>query len=204
MFKIIDLPYAYNALEPYIDALTVEIHHDRHHQTYANNLNGLVAGHEAFFDGKSLESILSDVDAIPADIRQAVINNGGGVANHDLFWSILSPNGGGEPSGELAAKINAAFGSFEELKKALIQAGITRFGSGWSWLVVNANKELEVTATLNQDSPLSIGQVPLLTLDVWEHAYYLNYQNKRPDFLAALFNIINWDEVSRRYADAMA
>jgi len=203
-YKIIDLPYAFDALEPHIDALTMEIHHDRHHQTYATNLNGFAASHADFFNGKSLEDILTNIDAVPAEIRQGVINNAGGVHNHDLFWTILSPTGGGEPTGELAEAINAKFGSFEAFKTALSQAAITRFGSGWGWLVVNANKELEVIATLNQDSPLMDGKTPILGLDVWEHAYYLNYQNKRPDYVAAFFNVVNWDEVARRYAAAIA
>jgi len=202
MYKILDLPYAFDALEPHIDALTMEIHHDRHHQTYATNLNGLVAGHEDFFQGKTIEEVLVNIDDVPADIRQGVINNGGGLANHDLFWTILSPTGGGEPTGALAAAIDAKFGDFEALKTALSQAAITRFGSGWGWLVVTETGELEVLATLNQDSPLMEGKTPILGLDVWEHAYYLNYQNKRPDYVAAFFNVVNWDEVARRFKEA--
>ena len=204
MYKIIDLPYAFDALEPHIDALTMEIHHDRHHQTYANNLNGLIEAYKEYFAGKSIEDVLSNIDEVPAAVRQGVINNGGGLANHDLFWTVLSPNGGGEPTGALGEAINAKFGNLEGFKTALSQAAITRFGAGWGWLVVNADKELEVIATLNQDSPLMEGKTPILGLDVWEHAYYLKYQNKRPDYVAAFFNVVNWDEVARRYAAAIA
>jgi len=203
MYKILDLPYAFDALEPHIDALTMEIHHDRHHQAYATNLNGLINGHEDFFTDKSINEILKNINDVPAAIRQGVINNAGGVANHDLFWTVLSPIGGGEPTGIMAEKINEKFGNFETFKTAISQAAITRFGSGWGWLVVNADKELEVVATLNQDSPLMNGQIPIFGIDVWEHAYYLNYQNKRPDYVAAIFNLINWEEVTRRYEEAI-
>jgi len=202
MFNIIPLPYAVDALEPHIDALTMEIHHDRHHQTYATNLNNLVSAHQSYFENKSIEQILSNINEVPADIRQGVINNGGGLANHDLFWTILSPNGGGNPTGKIADKIKEKFGDYEAFKTALTQAGLTRFGSGWAWLVVDGAGEIEVISTLNQDSPLMQGLTPILGLDVWEHAYYLNYQNKRPDYIAAFFHLINWDEVNRRFDQA--
>jgi len=201
-YTLPNLPYAYDALEPHLDAKTLEIHYSKHHQTYTNNLNGLIAGHESFFNGKTIEEILTNVDAIPAAIRQGVINQGGGYANHNFFWSILSPNGGGEPTGELQAKINDTFGSFAEFKNLLSQASITQFGSGWGWLVLNEQKELEVIKTNNQDSPLSIGKTPLLVIDVWEHAYYLKYQNRRPEFVEAIWNVINWDEVAKLYQEA--
>lgn len=202
-FMLPALPYTYDALEPFLDAKTMEIHYTKHHQTYTNNLNALVKGHEDFFDGKSIETILSEVEAIPADIRQGVINQGGGYANHNMYWSILSPNGGGEPSGKLAKHVGQTFGSFDNMKKLISQAAISQFGSGWGWLVLNENKELEVIHTLNQNSPLSIGKTPLLLIDVWEHAYYLKYQNRRAEFVEAIWNVINWDEVERRYEEAL-
>lgn len=198
-FMLPPLPYSYNALEPYLDAQTMEIHYTKHHQTYTNNLNALVKGHEEFFDGKTIEEILSDVEAIPADIRQGVINQGGGYANHNMYWSVLSPNGGGEPFGKLAKHVKQTFGSCDKMKKLISQAAISQFGSGWGWLVLTENKELEVMNTLNQNSPLSIGKTPLLLIDVWEHAYYLKYQNRRAEFVEAIWNVINWDEVERRY-----
>ncbi len=194
------LPYAFNALEPHIDALTMEIHHDRHHATYVNNLNAALEGH-ADLQAKSIEDLISNLDAVPESIRTAVRNNGGGHANHTLFWEILSPNGGGAPSGELADAINNAFGSFDNFKAEFTKAATTRFGSGWAWLVVD-NGKLAVTSTPNQDSPLMEGKTPILGLDVWEHAYYLKYQNKRPDYIAAFWNVVNWDEVSKKYAAA--
>jgi Fe-Mn family superoxide dismutase len=194
------LPYAFNALEPHIDAQTMEIHHGRHHATYVNNLNAALEGHPEL-QAKSIEELISNMDAIPENIRTAVRNNGGGHANHSLFWAIMSPNGGGEPSGELAQAINDTFGSFDNFKAEFTKAATTRFGSGWAWLVVD-NGKLAVTSTPNQDSPLMEGKTPILGIDVWEHAYYLKYQNKRPDYIAAFFNVINWDEVAKRYAAA--
>lgn len=202
-FMLPVLPYTYDALEPFLDAKTMEIHYSKHHQTYTNNLNALVKGHEAFFDGKTIEEILSEVESIPTEIRQGVINQGGGYANHNMYWTVLSPNGGGEPFGKLAKHVKETFGSFENMKKLISQAAISQFGSGWGWLVLNENKELEVMNTLNQNSPLSVSKTPLLLIDVWEHAYYLKYQNRRADFVEAIWNVINWDEVERRYEEAL-
>lgn len=196
-FELPNLPYEYDALEPTIDKETMNIHHTKHHNTYVTNLNGALEGHDDL-QNKSIEDLIADLDAVPEDIRTAVRNNGGGHANHSLFWTILSPNGGGEPSGELADKINDTFGSFDAFKEKFQQAAATRFGSGWAWLVVS-NGELEVTSTANQDSPIMEGKTPLLGLDVWEHAYYLNYQNRRPDYAQAFWNIVNWDEVAKLY-----
>jgi Fe-Mn family superoxide dismutase len=195
------LPYSFDALEPHIDAKTMEIHHDRHHGTYVANLNAALEGHEDLQE-KTIEELLADLNALPAEIRGAVQNNGGGHANHTLFWQILSPNGGGVPSGAVGQAINDTFGSFENFKDTFTDAAIKRFGSGWAWLVVKDGK-LEVTSTANQDSPLSEGATPILGLDVWEHAYYLNYQNKRPDYIAAFWNVVNWEEVNRRYQEAV-
>lgn len=198
-FQLPDLPYAYDALEPHIDARTMEIHHSKHHNGYTTKLNGAIEGTD--LDGKSIEDILSNVSAHGAGVR----NNGGGFYNHSLFWTVMGPNGGGNPSGELADAINSAFGSFESFKDEFSKAAATQFGSGWAWLVVN-NGKLEVCSTPNQDNPLmdvcDCNGTPILGLDVWEHAYYLNYQNRRPDYIEAFFNVINWDEVSRRYAEA--
>lgn len=194
------LPYPADALEPHIDAQTMEIHHGRHHNTYVTKLNEALEGH-ADLQEKSVEELISNLEAVPESIRTAVRNNGGGHANHSLFWQIMSPNGGGQPSGELAEAIDKKFGSFEQFKEQFTQAALNRFGSGWAWLVVN-NGELEVTSTPNQDSPLMEGKTPILGIDVWEHAYYLKYQNKRPDYVKAFFNVINWDEVARRYQAA--
>lgn len=195
------LPYPHNALEPHIDTRTMEIHHGKHHQGYVNNLNAALEGHPSL-QGKSVEDLLKDLNAIPESIRGAVRNNGGGHANHSLFWPCMSPNGGGQPGGDLAAAINAAFGSFAEFKDKFSKAGATRFGSGWAWLVVNSQGGLEVTSTPNQDNPLSDGLTPILGLDVWEHAYYLNYQNRRADYIAAWWNVVNWDQVAKNYAAA--
>ncbi|MGQ7278208.1 MULTISPECIES: superoxide dismutase [Brevibacillus] len=195
-----ELPYAYNALEPHIDAQTMEIHHGRHHATYVNNLNAALEGH-ADLQSKSVEELISNLDALPESIRTAVRNNGGGHANHTLFWQIMSPNGGGAPSGALADAINAAFGSFDNFKAEFTKAATTRFGSGWAWLVVDGGK-LAITSTPNQDSPIMEGKTPILGLDVWEHAYYLKYQNKRPDYINAFWNVVNWDEVSKRFEAA--
>ncbi|SFI95710.1 superoxide dismutase [Thermoflavimicrobium dichotomicum] len=194
------LPYAKDALEPHIDALTMEIHHGRHHATYVNNLNAALEGHAELAE-KTVEELISNLDQVPESIRTAVRNNGGGHANHTLFWQILSPNGGGEPTGELAAAINETFGSFEKFKEQFTDAAVKRFGSGWAWLVYKDGK-LAVTSTPNQDSPLMEGATPLLGLDVWEHAYYLKYQNKRPDYIKAFWNIVNWEEVNKRYLQA--
>src|SRR5690625_4223769 len=200
-FELPELPYAYDALEPTIDKETMNIHHTKHHNTYVNNLNAALEGH-ADLQSKSLKDLISDLDALPEDIRTAVRNNGGGHANHSLFWKVLSPNGGGAPSGELADKINEKFGSFDKFKEAFEQAAATRFGSGWAWLVVNSNGDLEVTSTPNQDSPLMEGKTPLLGLDVWEHAYYLKYQNRRPEYAKAFWNVVNWDQVAKNYEEA--
>ncbi|WP_027881638.1 superoxide dismutase [Meiothermus rufus] len=197
-FKLPDLPYPKDALEPHIDALTMEIHHGKHHAAYVNNLNAALEKHPELH-GWSLEELLGKIDQVPEDIRTAVRNNGGGHHNHTLFWDILTPGGAKEPSGKLAEAINATFGSFEELKAKLTQAGATRFGSGWAWLVKDKDGKLHVYSTANQDSPLMEGHTPLLGIDVWEHAYYLKYQNRRPDYLAAIWNVINWDKVASRF-----
>ncbi|MCY4147250.1 MAG: superoxide dismutase [Chloroflexi bacterium] len=198
-FELPALPYAEDALEPHIDARTMGIHHGKHHASYTANLNAAIAGTE--LEGMSIEAILGDLDAVPEGIRTAVRNNGGGFANHSLFWQIMSPDGGGEPSGALADAINSAFGSFDEFKSAFSAAAATRFGSGWAWLCVR-DGELCVCSTPNQDTPLMSGGAPLLGIDVWEHAYYLNYQNRRPDYIAAFFSVINWDKVGELYAAA--
>lgn len=202
-FVLPPLPYAYNALEPYLDARTMEIHYTKHHQAYTNNLNALVPLHEDFFANKSIEEILSDVESIPANIRQGVINQGGGYANHNFYWKTLSPNGGGKPEGKLAKAIDETFGNFEQMKELVSQAAVSQFGSGWGWLVLTADKQLEIINTLNQNSPLSLGKMPLLTIDVWEHAYYLKYQNRRPEFVEAIWHVMNWDEIERRYEEAL-
>ncbi|MDQ0858371.1 superoxide dismutase SodA [Bacillus sp. V2I10] len=199
-YELPQLPYAYDALEPHIDKETMNIHHTKHHNTYITNVNAALEGHDDLLS-KSVQELVSNLDAVPEAARTAVRNNGGGHANHSLFWTILSPNGGGAPSGELADKINSKFGSFETFKEEFAKAGATRFGSGWAWLVVS-NGELEVTSTPNQDSPLMEGKTPILGLDVWEHAYYLNYQNRRPDYISSFWNVVNWEEVTRRYEEA--
>lgn len=195
------LPYSFDALEPHIDALTMEIHHDRHHAAYVNNLNAALEGH-ADLQSKSLEDLLASLDSVPENIRAAVRNNGGGHANHSLFWEILSANGGGQPTGELADAIGSELGGFDKFKEDFAKAGATRFGSGWAWLVVGKDGKLSVTSTPNQDTPLMEGNTPILGLDVWEHAYYLKYQNKRPDYIAAFWNVVNWDEINKRYLAA--
>ncbi|MDQ0218298.1 superoxide dismutase [Peribacillus cavernae] len=199
-FELPQLPYAYDALEPSIDKETMNIHHTKHHNTYVTNLNNALEGNEELL-GKSVEEVISNLDAVSASARTAVRNNGGGHANHSLFWQLLSPNGGGQPTGELADAITTKFGSFDSFKEDFAKAATTRFGSGWAWLVVN-NGELEVTSTPNQDSPLMEGKTPVLGLDVWEHAYYLNYQNRRPEYINSFWNVVNWDEVSKRYSAA--
>ena len=196
-YKLPELPYAYDALEPHIDKETMNIHHTKHHNTYVTNVNNALEGHEDLAS-KSVEELISDLDAVPENIRTAVRNNGGGHANHTFFWNILSPSGGGNPTGALAEAIDAKFGSFDAFKEEFAKAAATRFGSGWAWLVSN-NGELEITSTPNQDSPLMEGKTPILGLDVWEHAYYLNYQNRRPDYVSAFWNVVNWDEVSKNF-----
>ncbi|OLO02972.1 MULTISPECIES: superoxide dismutase [Salinicola] len=196
------LPYAYDALEPKIDAMTMEIHHTRHHQTYINNLNAALEG--TGLEDVPVDKLMADIDKVPQDKRQAVINNGGGHANHSLFWTVMSKDGGGEPTGKVGEAIESELGGFEAFKEEFKKAATGRFGSGWAWLVVTPEKKLKVINTLNQDSPLMEGLTPILGLDVWEHAYYLKYQNKRPDYIAAFFDVVNWDEVNRRYAEAAA
>ena len=195
-----DLTYAFDALEPAIDARTMEIHHDRHHATYVTNLNAALEGHEALAS-KSVEDLISDLSSVPEGIRVAVQNNGGGHANHSLFWTVLGGHGHAHPHGALAEAIDTAFGSFEAFKEQFAQAATTRFGSGWAWLVKSSDGSLAVTSTAYQDNPLmdGNGSIPLLGLDVWEHAYYLNYQNRRPDYIAAFWDIVNWEEVERRF-----
>jgi len=198
-YELPELSYAYDALEPNIDARTMEIHHSKHHAGYVAKVNAAIEGTE--LGSKSVEDLVSDLESVPENIRGAVQNNGGGHANHSLFWSVLSADGGGEPTGELADAINAAFGSLDEFKTAFANAAATRFGSGWAWLSVDAGN-LIVESTPNQDSPLMSGRTPILGLDVWEHAYYLNYQNRRPDYIAAFWKVVNWDEVARRFEAA--
>lgn len=201
-FELPQLPYAYDALEPHIDARTMEIHHSKHHAAYTSNLNGAL---EAAPDlaSKSVEEILTDLNAVPEEVRMAVRNNGGGYANHKLFWSVMAPDGAGEPDGSLAEAIGSAFGDFASFKDQLTKAGVGRFGSGWGWLAVDEAGALQVLSTPNQDSPLSEGVTPLLGVDVWEHAYYLNYQNRRADYIAAWWNVVNWAEVDRRFQEAI-
>jgi Fe-Mn family superoxide dismutase len=196
-YELPQLPYAYDALEPHIDKETMNIHHTKHHNAYVTNLNNALAGHDDLLS-KSVEELIANLDAVPESARTAVRNNGGGHANHSLFWELLSATGGGNPSGKLAEAIDAKFGSFDSFKEEFAKAATTRFGSGWAWLSLN-NGELELTSTPNQDSPIMEGNTPLLGLDVWEHAYYLNYQNRRPEYIAAFWNVVNWDEVSKRY-----
>ena len=197
-FELPKLPYAYDALEPHIDARTMEIHHSKHHAAYTNNLNAAIAGTD--MEGKTIENILINLDKSNAAVR----NNGGGFYNHNLFWTVMSPNGGGHPTGELAAAIERDFGTFEEFKAKFSKAGATQFGSGWAFLCVQKGGKLDICGTPNQDNPLmpgvGCGGTPILGMDVWEHAYYLHYQNRRPDYIEAFFNVINWAEVSRRYA----
>ncbi|HCN09111.1 MAG TPA: superoxide dismutase [Mn] [Lentisphaeria bacterium] len=191
-----DLPYAFDALEPHIDARTMEIHHDKHHAAYTGKLNDAVAGTE--HESTPVPELLANFDSLPSDIQGAVRNNGGGYVNHNLFWTIMGPNAGGAPSGALADAIDSSCGSFDAFKSDFANAAATRFGSGWSWLVVSGGK-LAVTSTPNQDSPLMTGDSPILGLDVWEHAYYLNYQNRRPDYIAAFWNVVNWDAVATNF-----
>ena len=195
------LPYDHDALEPHIDAETMRIHHSKHHQGYVNNLNAALEKHPELAD-KSLEELLGDLDSVPEDIRTAVRNNGGGHANHSLFWPCMAPGSGGTPSGELADAIDSTFGSFDAFVEMFSKAAATRFGSGWGWLCVDGDGGLVVTSTANQDNPVSDGLKPILGLDVWEHAYYLNYQNRRPDYVKAWWNVVNWEQVSENFAGA--
>lgn len=201
-FTLPPLPYAADALEPHIDALTMTIHHDKHHAAYVANLNNAVKG-QASLAGKSLEQMLGNLNAVPEAVRTAVRNNGGGHANHSFFWTIMKKNGGGQPKGELLAAIEKKFGGFDSFKAALSDAGLKQFGSGWAWLSVDRNKQLSLTATPNQDNPWMNGHSPLVGVDVWEHAYYLRYQNRRADYLAAWWNTLDWDAISGRYAAAL-
>lgn len=202
-FELPPLPYPEDALEPHIDARTMSIHHDKHHAGYTNNLNKALEGHSDL-QNKSVEELLGNLDSLPASIQTAVRNNGGGYANHSLFWVIMSPNGGGEPSGDLAQAIQSSFGSFDAFKDKFSSAASGRFGSGWAWLYVDNDNNLAVTSTANQDTPLMEGNTPILGLDVWEHAYYLNYQNRRGDYIGAWWNVVDWDEVAKRYDAAKA
>lgn len=192
------LPYDYNALEPYIDEQTMRIHHGKHHATYVDKLNAALEGHADLAE-KSVNDLLASLDSVPESIRTAVRNNGGGHSNHTLFWQILSPNGGGEPSGALADAINSTFGSFDKFKEEFAAQAAGRFGSGWAWLIVDKGGKLAVTSTPNQDTPVMDGNTPILGLDVWEHAYYLKYQNRRPEYINAFWNVVNWDEVAKRF-----
>ena len=196
-YELPALPYAHNALEPSIDEQTMQIHHGKHHQTYVNNLNAALEKHPQL-QGKPIELLIADLNAIPEDIRTAVRNNGGGHANHAFFWTVMAPNAGGPPTGAIAEAIDAKFGSFDAFKEAFAKAATGRFGSGWAWLVKSGNG-VDVTSTANQDSPLMEGKTPLLGLDVWEHAYYLKYQNTRPDYIAAFWNVVNWDAVNKAF-----
>lgn len=200
-FELPDLPYAFDALEPHIDARTMEIHHDKHHAGYTNKLNAALEGNSDW-QSKSIEDILLHLDDVPEGIRTAVRNNGGGFANHSLFWKIMSPDGGGEPTGGLASEISSTFGGFAAFKDKFSSTAGGRFGSGWAWLALDSSGGMQVLSTPNQDSPISQGLKPILGLDVWEHAYYLKYQNRRPEYVAAWWNVVNWDEVARLYNES--
>jgi Fe-Mn family superoxide dismutase len=200
-FKLPELPYAYNALEPYIDEMTMTIHHTKHHAAYVNNLNAALETN-ASLHSLSLEELLRNIESVPESIRTAVRNNGGGHHNHTLYWEIMTPGGSKEPTGALAEEINKTFGSFDAFKEQFLKAGATRFGSGWAWLVVTKDGKLAVYSTANQDSPLMQGDTPILGMDVWEHAYYLKYQNRRPDYMNAFMSVVNWDKVAENYAKA--
>jgi Fe-Mn family superoxide dismutase len=202
LFELAPLPYAFDALEPAIDALTMEIHHDKHHATYVANLNKALES-QPELQGRSIEDLLADLNAIPEAVRMAVRNNGGGHANHALYWEILTPGGLKAPASGLEKAIQSVFGTLDEFTGQFSNAGLTRFGSGWSWLVLDSSKKLKVYSTANQDSPLSQGDIPLLGMDVWEHAYYLKYQNRRADYIKAFMSVVNWDVVSRNYDKAM-
>ncbi|KGR81547.1 superoxide dismutase [Lysinibacillus odysseyi] len=198
-YKLPELTYAYDALEPHIDARTMEIHHSKHHNTYVTNLNAAVEGTE--FADKDINELIANLDALPADKQTAVRNNGGGHANHTLFWEVIAPGGSKEPVGEVKAAIEAKFGSFDAFKEEFAKAATTRFGSGWAWLIVDGDS-VAITSTPNQDSPVMEGKTPILGLDVWEHAYYLNYQNRRPDYIGAFWNVVNWDAVEKKFQEA--
>jgi superoxide dismutase, Fe-Mn family len=197
-YEVPPLPYAYNALEPYIDEQTMQLHHDKHHAAYVNNLNAALEG-QAALAALTVDQLIRRLSEVPENIRTAVRNNGGGHLNHTMFWEIMKPNGGGAPSGALASAIQQAFGSFDDFKAKFKDAGVKRFGSGWAWLVRDQSGALQVTSTANQDNPLSDGLYPVMGNDVWEHAYYLKYQNRRPDYLDAWWNVVNWDEVAKRF-----
>ena len=197
-FEVPPLPYDYNALEPYIDTQTMQLHHDKHHAAYVNNLNNALQN-QSQLASWTVEDLVRRINEVPESIRTAVRNNAGGHVNHSMFWQIMKPNGGGEPTGELGSAIQQAFGSFDQFKAAFNDAGVKRFGSGWTWLVLDRSGKLQVISTANQDSPLMDGMFPVMGNDVWEHAYYLKYQNRRPDYLAAWWNVVNWDEITHRY-----
>lgn len=199
-YQLPDLPYANDALEPHIDAKTMEIHHDKHHAAYVSKVNDALEGSD--IGNQSIEDLCRNIEKVPESIRTAVRNNGGGHANHSLFWTIMGPNGGGNPSGELSTAIDSTFGSIDAFKEQFSNAAATRFGSGWAWLTVDSAGKLGIESTPNQDNPYMTGKTPILGLDVWEHAYYLNYQNRRPDYIKAFFNVVNWDAVAERYAAA--
>jgi Fe-Mn family superoxide dismutase len=201
-FELPALPYAYDALEPYIDVQTMQLHHDKHHATYVTNLNNALKGHD--FENLPVEQVIRRLNEVPESVRTAVRNNGGGHLNHSMFWQIMTPNGGGEPTGELGDAITATFGSFDALKTAFNDAGVKRFGSGWAWLALDHSGKLQVVSTANQDNPISDGLYPVFGNDVWEHAYYLKYQNRRPDYLKAWWSVVNWNEIAKRYAQARA
>jgi len=200
-FELPDLPYDFDALEPHVDARTMEIHHDRHHAGYTRKLNAALEGHDDLL-GKSIEEILRNLEAVPEGVRTAVRNNGGGFANHSLFWEVMSPEGGGEPVGSVADEIRGSFGSFDDFRKRFSGVASGRFGSGWGWLVVNGEGKLDVYSTPNQDSPFLRGDTPILGIDVWEHAYYLHYQNRRGDYIESWWNVVDWPEVNRRFEQA--
>ncbi|MDM1250153.1 superoxide dismutase [Acinetobacter johnsonii] len=200
-YSLPTLPYAYDALEPNIDAKTMEIHHSKHHQTYINNINGAIAGTE--WEKLSVEDLVAKVNEVPTDLKNMVINNAGGHANHSLFWTVMSPQGGGQPTGAVAKAIDEQLGGFDTFKEAFTKAAISRFGSGWAWLSVTPERNLIVESSANQNSPLMHGHTPILGLDVWEHAYYLKYQNRRPEYINAFYNVVDWDEVNRRYHAAL-
>ncbi|MBU5366313.1 superoxide dismutase [Enterococcus devriesei] len=199
-YTLPDLPYGYDALEPYIDVETMHLHHDKHHNTYVTNLNAAIEKYPELAE-QTVEELVTNLSEVPEDIRTAVRNNGGGHANHSFFWKIMAPNAGGEPTGEIKAAIDEAFGGFEKMKEEFKTAATGRFGSGWAWLVIN-NGKLEITSTANQDSPLTDGKTPIIGLDVWEHAYYLKYKNVRPDYIAAFWDVVNWDQANKNLAAA--
>ena len=202
-YELPPLPYDYSALEPYIDTQTMQLHHDKHHQTYVTNVNNALQGHDQLA-AMSVDDLLRNIKQVPESIRTAVQNNAGGHSNHSMFWNIMQPNGGGEPTGNLASAIQQAFGSFDAFKTAFNDAGTKRFGSGWAWLVLDTNGKLQVISTANQDSPLMSGMYPVMGNDVWEHAYYLKYQNRRPEYLNAWWNVVNWDAIAHRYEQGLS